>query len=274
MALQQGASGLSLTLPVGTDWDPTDTVIRLEIDPASLAPLNFAQDRQVTSSDSIEDGGLGVRVPWGLRNLVDGITTARPQPVSWSVGNHGWSSKTTASSRPVWVQVDLGSGFLIDTIRLHPRDDAGNPGMGFPVDFRILISADGSQWTVVADVTGQAAPTAARSFGFSAKVARYIRVEASKLRSNPADGGRHAMQFAELQAFGPEQPFKVQSSNHPAAGFSDAGDAVVDLSRRLMTAPVDGPARFFRLLGDPPPVIVATWIDNGNFMVELAPQAQ
>ena len=269
--LAQDAAGLSLTLPTGADWDPTDTVIRLDIDPASLPPVNFALDRKVTASDSVEDGGLGVRVPWGLRNLVDGITSARPQPASWSVANHGWSSKTTASNRPVWLQVDLGSGFLLDTIRLHPRDDGGNAGMGFPVDFRILISSDGSNWNVVADVTGQSVPTAARSYSFSATVARYIRLEATTLRSNPADGGRHAMQFAELQAFGPEQPIKVQSSMNPADGFSDAPDAVVDLSRSVMTAPIAGPTRFFRLSGNPPPVIISCWIDNGSFVVEMDP---
>ena len=206
--LQQGSSGLSLTLPTGADWDSTDTVIGLGIDPASLPPPNFALDRQVTASDSVEDGGLGVRMPWGLRNLVDGITNAQPQPASWSVANHGWSSKTTLANRPVWVQVDLGSGILLDRIRLYPRADDGNAGMGFPVDFKVLISGDGTNWKVVADVTGQPPPHGAQTYPFTATVARHVRVEATKLRSNPADGGRYAMQFAELQAFGPEQPAK------------------------------------------------------------------
>ena len=91
------------------------------------------------------------------------------------------------------------------------------------------------------------------------------------LRSNPADGGRYAMQFAELEAFGPEQPVKVQSSVHPATGFMDVPDAVVDLSRYLMTAPVNGPSRFFRLHGNPPPDITACRIDNGSFIAEMAP---
>ena len=269
--LQQDASGLSLTLPAGADWDEADTVICLDIDPASLPAANFALDRQVTASDSVEDGGLGVRVPWGLRNLVDGITSARPSPASWSVANHGWSSKTTSSNRPVWLQVDLGSGFLLDTIRLHPRNDAANIGMGFPVDFRILISDDGTNWNVVADITGQPLPNAAQTYPFAASVARYVRVEATNLRSNPADGGRYAMQFAELEAFGPEQPFKVQSSTDPAMGFSDAPDTVVDLSRYLMTAPLIGSARFFRLSGNPPPVITSCSINNGSFIVEMEP---
>jgi hypothetical protein len=169
------------------------------------------------------------------------------------------------------LQVDLGSGFLVDTIRLHPRNDAGNTGMGFPLDFRILISSDGANWNVVADITGQPLPNTAKTYPFAARVARFVRVEATNLRSNPADGGRYAMQFAELQVFGPEQPIKVQSSTNPATGFSDAPDAVVDLSRNLMTAPLIGPARFFRLLGNPPPDIDACWIENGSFIVELAP---
>lgn len=77
------------------------------------------------------------------------------------------------------------------------------------------------------------------------------------------------MRFAKLEVFGPEQPFKVQSSLHPASGFSDAPDAVVDLSRNLMTVPVTCPARFFRLSGNPPPDLGACWIDKGSFMVRL-----
>lgn len=271
MPLQQSASGVSVTLPNGVNWDEADTVICLDISPASLPQPDFARDRYVAASDSVEDAGMSHRVPWGLRNLVDGITTARSQPASWSVGNFGWSSKTTLSNRPVWLEVDLGSGFLLDNIRLHPRDDGGNVGMGFPVDFRILISGDGNSWNVVADIRGLALPATTQSYPFTASVARYVRVEATQLRSNPADGGRYAMQFAELEAFGPKQPFKAQSSLNPAAGFMDASDAVVDLSRYLMTAPVTGPSRFFRLNGNPPPDIVACRIDSGSFIVEIAP---
>jgi hypothetical protein len=167
------------------------------------------------------------------------------------------------------LQVDLGSSFLLDTIRLHPRDDVGNAGMGFPVDFRILLSADGIRWNVVADITGQPLPNAVQTYPFAASVARYVRVEATNLRSNPADGGRYAMQFAEFQAFGPEQPVKALSSIDLNTGFTDTPDAVLDLSRNLMTAPIMGPARFFRLSGNPPPVTTACWTDNGSFIVQL-----
>lgn len=269
VALSQSPSGLALTLPSGVNWDDTNTVIRLEIDPTSLPPPNFAWNRQVTASDSVEDGGLGVRVPWGLRNLVDGITSAQARPAGWSIENHGWSSKTTVSNRPVWVQVDLGAGVLLDSIRLHPRNDAGHVGMGFPVDFKILVSKDGGDWSVVADVTGQPLPGGVQSYPFTATVARYIRVEATTLRSNPADGGRHAMQFAELEALGPEPPFKVQSSLLPATGFSDAPEAILDLSRNLVVAPLVDSSRFFRMSGNPPPVVSGCRIDNGSFLVEI-----
>ena len=202
LELAQDASGVRLTLPFDAEWNPTNTVICLDIDATSLSTLNMALDRQVTASDSVEDRGLGVRVPWGLRNLVDGVSRSRPQPVTWSVANHGWSSKTSSSNRPVWLQVDLGSARPIDTIRLHPRNDDGNAGMGFPVDFKILISGDGVQWNVVADITGQTHPNAAQAYNFSSSVARYVRVEASQLRSNPADSGLFAMQFSELEVFG------------------------------------------------------------------------
>ncbi len=271
VGLSQSPSGLGLTLPTGVNWNDTHTLIRLDIAPSSLPPPNFAWNRQVTATDSIEDGGLGVRVPWGLRHLVDGVTSAQPSPANWSVANHGWSSKTTSFNRPVWLQVDLGAGFLLDRIRLYPRNDAGSIGIGFPVDFRILISGDGTNWNVIADITGQPLPNAAQTYPFAASVARYVRVEATNLRSNPSDGGRYAMQFGELEAFGPEQPFKVQSSLHPATGFSDAPEAVVDLSRNRITAPLGGKARFFRLSGNPRPVMTSCSIDNESFVVEIMP---
>ena len=271
MELLQDASGVRVTLPDGADWDATDTVLAMEISPASLPATNHALNGHVTALDSIEDAGLGQRVPWGLRNLVDGIITPLPRPASWSVENHGWSSKNTAADRPVWVQVELGAGVLLDTVRLHPRGDAGNIGAGFPIDFRISISADGSHWEAIADVSDQPLPATQQSYPFAATVARYIRVDAMHLRPNPADAGHHALQFAELEAFGPVQPYKAQSSHSLNTGFSDATDVVVDLSRRLMIAPMDKPARFFRLQGEPPPRVSGCWTDNGQFLASFEP---
>jgi len=265
---QQDAAGLRLTLGSGDSWIADDTVIKLVVLTAARLPRNLALRGYVSSSSSIENGGsLGVQSAWGRIRLVDGQRNALAAPASWSVPIDGWSSQTSPASQPEWVQLDLGVNQRIDTVRLHPRSDADNAGYGFPVTFEILVSSDGIAWVSVASVANQPLPSGQQTYAFAARQARYVRVAATVLRSNPNDGGRFALQFAEIEVLGPASRFTVESSMNLPDGFADEASAFIDLDRKQVSVPVTSPQGFFRLCGDPPPLISATTLAGNNFII-------
>ena len=266
--LQQDAAGLRLTLGLGDSWIPNDTVIKLVVVPAARPLRNLALHGFVSSSSSIENGGsLGMQSAWGRIRLVDGQRGALVAPASWSVPIDGWTSQTSSASQPAWVQVDLGVNQRIDTVRLHPRVDAGNAGYGFPVAFEILVSSDGIGWDSVASVVNQLLPSGPQSYAFAPRQARYVRVAATVLRSNPDDGGRFALQFAEIEVTGPASRFTVESSMNLPDGFADDAFAFVEMDRKRVSIPMTGGQGFFRLRGDPPPGISAVTFAGNDFII-------
>lgn len=86
-------------------------------------------------------------------------------------------------------------------VDLYPRNDSGNAGGWFPVDFTIQISTDDVHWTTVATETGYEQPSdgLVRSFAFEAASARHVKVHATSLRSDAS--GNHGMAFAEIEVF-------------------------------------------------------------------------
>lgn len=165
------------------------------------------------------------------------------------------------------MQVDLGVNQRIDTVRLHPRGDAGNAGYGFPVAFEILVSSDGIAWVSAACVGDQLLPSGPQSYAFAPRQARYVRVAATVLRSNPNDSGRFALQFAEIEVLGPASRFTVESSMNLPDGFADEAFAFVDLDSKQVSVPMTCTQGFFRLRGDPPPLISATTLAGNNFII-------
>ena len=199
--LLQSFRSLELTLDTADNWIPYDTVIKLVTDPASSAPRNLALHGCVTSSSSMENTAFAVPSPWGRIRLVDGQRDAQAAPASWSVKNLGWSSCALSSNQPQWVQVDLGQSQRINTVCLYPRNDPDNTGQGFPVNFEILVSGNGTDWVPVATVTNQPLPNRGQTYTFNPAQARYVRVAASLLRLNPNDSGHLFMQFAEMEVY-------------------------------------------------------------------------
>ncbi len=106
-----------------------------------------------------------------------------------------------------WVQVDLGETVALDRVVLRPcHDDFNNigAGFGFPVRFRIELSADQTfktAVTVLADETVTdypnpgMAPYLTKSVG---KSGRYVRITATKLAPRQND---YMLALAELEAF-------------------------------------------------------------------------
>ncbi|MEU8147877.1 discoidin domain-containing protein [Nonomuraea sp. NPDC048901] len=150
---------------------------------------NAAEGATITASSSYEADG------WGTGSAVDGRRSS-------ATGALGWSSSDSKNvDHTEWVQADLGSARPVSRVDLYPRDDGANTGSGFPTDFTIDVSADGSTWTNVATVTGSAKPGAgARTFPFTPVSARYIKVTGTKLSTDQF--GEYHMQFAEIEAAG------------------------------------------------------------------------
>lgn len=78
-------------------------------------------------------------------------------------------------SPPRWWQVDLGSLQNIDQVVIHHAGAGGESTAWNTRDFTISVSADAATWSVVADVTGNAASTTTHDF--SAVDARHVKLE-------------------------------------------------------------------------------------------------
>ncbi|OCT12878.1 hypothetical protein A8709_21340 [Paenibacillus pectinilyticus] len=139
-----------------------------------------------TATSSAEDAN------WGLSKVVDG----NPNSVS---GAYGWSSTLTPTvNHTESLTLDLGNTRSLGRVDLYPRNDGVNTGYGFPVDFTIQVSTNGTTWTTVVTKSGYALPgNAVQSFTFTPQAARYVKVQGTSLRANPNDGNLYRMQFAE-----------------------------------------------------------------------------
>ena len=146
---------------------------------------------------------------WGTGNLVDG------KRESLAGGAKGYTSNPPDRSQTgvdQWVAFDLGTSKPLNTVVVYPRtataDDAagdGTDGAHFPKSFALQVSDDGTTWTTVRDVTGQADPgPRPQTYRFDTTQARYLRVQVSELGRPTVEEGRigfYRLQLAEVQAF-------------------------------------------------------------------------
>ena len=201
------ARGSALTVYAGSSANPLLTVtdgayrvgdVALVTGAASARFANMrinpmtdpAEGAAVTASSSYESDG------WSANAAVDGQRTS-------GAGSMGWSSSTDkmTTNHTEWVKLDLGAATSIGRVDQYPRDDGANTGLGFPVDFTIEVSADGSTWQTVAKQAGYPRPgDAVQTFPFAATTARYIRVTGTNLSTDQF--GHYHMQFAEIEAAG------------------------------------------------------------------------
>ncbi|MEV0234727.1 discoidin domain-containing protein [Nonomuraea sp. NPDC050786] len=150
---------------------------------------NAAEGATITSSSSYEADG------WSATASVDGRRSS-------ATGALGWSSSDSLNvDHKEWIQADLGSARSVSRVDLYPRDDGADTGAGFPIDFTIDVSENGSDWTNAATVTGYARPGAgAQTFPFAPVKARYIKITGTRLSTDQR--GEYHMQFAEIEAAG------------------------------------------------------------------------
>ncbi|WP_328988980.1 discoidin domain-containing protein [Kribbella sp. NBC_01245] len=161
---------------------------RMQFGEVEVAGGNYAAGRAVTASSSSEFHDNG----WRRSALTDGLTHS---VLGYSLG---WTSEPFTTGQQS-ATVDLGAVTGIKEVALFARSDGANTGAGFPVDFEIQTSLNGSTWTPVVTKTGYPKPDElAQSFTFTATSARYVRVVATKVQ--PAPGGELRVQLAELEA--------------------------------------------------------------------------
>jgi hypothetical protein len=206
-----------------TEAGKTYTVAPSEGLPGPQPFWNAALNKPATASSNFkpekEPGN------WDVARLTDGVR------INTRIVHRGWTSNLyDDGAHAEWVQVDLGQAVETKTVRLWPLDhgDAwqhthcSEPFVesseidqsydGFPLDFRILVSVDGTTWQEVAkrekfrrpatgpedsdrkpkDVTGP------EVFEFEQKSVRYVKVEATRLRKTRYFG-KYAMQLAEIE---------------------------------------------------------------------------
>lgn len=164
--------------------------VSVQFDNVRLNPeTNPAEARSVTVSSTYDGDG------WNPRAAVDGRRTS-------VAGSMGWTSGAAASATDAQsIQVDLGSARSVNRVDLYPRSDGANAGAGFPIDFTVQVSADGSTWSTVATRQNYAKPAAvAQTFPFAVQNVRYVKVVGSKLSQDSF--GAYRMQFAELEVAG------------------------------------------------------------------------
>ncbi|MFD2334317.1 fibronectin type III domain-containing protein [Cohnella sp. GCM10020058] len=158
---------------------------------ASAAPLaNLALGKTVTASSTYNTTN------WGVGKAVDGERNS-------IAGKFGWTSNDSLTAdHTEWIMVDLGAAATIGQVGLYPRNDTGTVGYGFPVDFTIQVSTDGTTWSTVVSRTAYALPgNAVQSFSFASAQARYVKVTGTSLRKNPSDSNYYRMQLAELEVY-------------------------------------------------------------------------
>lgn len=151
---------------------------------------NVALDARPTASSSLEADG------WYLWDVSEGAEVANEHALGWSS-----DSVLNAVDHTEWVQLDLGLTSRLRQIQLVPRNDEGNVGASFPVDFTIQTSVDGETWTTVADVRDHPVPTGTESFEFAQVQARYIKVVGTQLRPDPEELNLYRMRLTEIKAY-------------------------------------------------------------------------
>jgi beta-xylosidase len=139
----------------------------------------------------------------GTTKLVDGLRNSVTSSIGYSTLTSFADDEHTEQ-----IIIDLGDIRKIDKIILYPRNDTGNVGAGFPVDFTIdLCDTAFSQrsdltWNRVVTQTSYPNPGGnAKTFTFPLQSARTIKLIATKLSGIPAEGGYYRLQLAELEVY-------------------------------------------------------------------------
>jgi Trypsin/F5/8 type C domain len=208
---QHGCLGETETNAGSTEVRTDDIAAWISQNAPGVAQPDLALGKPVLSSSSYEADG------WGAAGIDDGSTTS------------GWSSDSdTTQNHSEWIGVNLLSVIPLSRIDLYPRSDGSFTGAGFPVDFSVQVSSDGTNWTTVLSETGVPRPTTGTPLEFPLSgvySAGFLRVLGTNLSTDPR--GAYRMQLAELGVYAANlatgKPVTASSSQEvPSGGWSAA----------------------------------------------------
>jgi hypothetical protein len=199
---------LALYMDDGSIPAPPATTYR---EPPSVSKgENLATGKRVVTSESYTDGA------WNPAFAVDGHKME-----SWPTDKTlGWCSTwyDTRDVEDVFLMVDMGRDYRIDTITLYPR---GNNGLCYPTDYTVEISTDMESWTVVhRAVDEEDIGETPRTFTFEPSDARFVRVNVTKL--NPRKDTDYACQFSEIEILAAEQETDPSDENETESDTAES----------------------------------------------------
>ncbi|GGD88954.1 discoidin domain-containing protein [Paenibacillus nasutitermitis] len=196
---------------IGGNWA---NLRELEVYPDTSPGINLALNKPVETSSSLTGN-------WDRTKAVDGLRNSGPL-------SGGWSSDNGAENRTEYLTVDLRTVHNIGAVQLFPRNDAGNLGESFPVDFTISVSVDGNSWSTVVSKTGYPKPLGGQHFSFAAVNARYVKLTSTRQRYHAAENN-YLSQIAELEVYAAPQLLSqsktaTSSTNNNASNAVDGND--------------------------------------------------
>lgn len=163
---------------------------RMQLAEARIYGDYLSTGAAATASSSVEDAN------WGAAKSIDGKRASLPASM-------GWSSTVSASTFTESLTLDMGASKFVGEVNLYPRNDGVNTGYGYPINFTIDTSEDGSTWTTAVTKTGIALPAdgATQAFSFGVRSARYVRIQGTSHRANPKDANQVRMQLTEVEVY-------------------------------------------------------------------------
>lgn len=176
------------------------------------AEQNYAEGKPASSLTTYTADG------WSPQGGADGQKSSVPNSMGYSSNGN-----LSVQSHNEWFSVDFGKVYSLSRVDLYPRNDGANTGYGFPVDFTIQTSTDGTTWTTALTETNYPMPSnAVQSFPFPSVNARYVKVNATKLSIEGPGATTYRLQFADLQAFGGN--LAAGKSVSASSSYESAGD--------------------------------------------------
>jgi hypothetical protein len=187
--------GVSRTATISAQSVNGNDVLRGEV--KLLVTTDYAYKTMVTASSSLEAFGFGAQ------QLTDGDTQSEPN-------HHGFTTDPAVQTQDsdAWVAVDLGTTRSIGGVVLSPRTAVapepanGTDGAGFPQDFTIDVSNDGTTWTTAGTYTGQNGDSGPHTYRFAKSVTgRFVRVNATLLGPFAEGDDGFRLQLAGMQVY-------------------------------------------------------------------------
>lgn len=161
--------------------------------------VNLASSAEISASSSLE-----LQTNWGVCFVNDGITISDEEE-----GSNGYTSTDSIEEQhEEWLEFDFGKECSVSKVVIYPRtcadEDENIKGFGYPVDLRIEVSTDETNWETVAtdkNVEFPVYPVKEFTYNFEPVNATNVRIYAEKLSQLSVEGERYRFQAAEVEIY-------------------------------------------------------------------------